>query len=90
MSSSIYLRRFKFFASLLKIYLPVEFSDVRNLAVSQCSAHAQIQDLTSEIPLPSNFKQLSSETEHMTINGTTMKNLEILQNQVRTDVMFFY
>ncbi|GAB0205989.1 DNA mismatch repair protein Msh3 [Grus japonensis] len=30
---------------------------------------------------PSNFKQLSSETEYMTINGTTMKNLEILQNQ---------
>ncbi|XP_062369550.1 DNA mismatch repair protein Msh3 [Cinclus cinclus] len=30
---------------------------------------------------PSNFKRLSSENEHMTINGTTMKNLEILQNQ---------
>ncbi|EOB01735.1 DNA mismatch repair protein Msh3, partial [Anas platyrhynchos] len=30
---------------------------------------------------PSNFKRLSSETEYMTINGTTMKNLEILQNQ---------
>uniref|UniRef100_A0A803XNJ1 DNA mismatch repair protein MSH3 n=1 Tax=Meleagris gallopavo TaxID=9103 RepID=A0A803XNJ1_MELGA len=30
---------------------------------------------------PSNFKQLTSETEYMTINGTTMKNLEILQNQ---------
>ncbi|XP_042678835.1 DNA mismatch repair protein Msh3 isoform X3 [Centrocercus urophasianus] len=30
---------------------------------------------------PSNFKQLSNETEYMTINGTTMKNLEILQNQ---------
>ncbi|KAM4638531.1 DNA mismatch repair protein Msh3 isoform 7-T10 [Amazona ochrocephala] len=30
---------------------------------------------------PSNFKQLSSETEYMTINGTTMKNLEIIQNQ---------
>ncbi|KGL82034.1 DNA mismatch repair protein Msh3, partial [Tinamus guttatus] len=30
---------------------------------------------------PSNFKQLSSETEYMTINATTMKNLEILQNQ---------
>ncbi|XP_014113725.1 PREDICTED: DNA mismatch repair protein Msh3 [Pseudopodoces humilis] len=30
---------------------------------------------------PSNFKRLSSETEFMTINGTTMKNLEILQNQ---------
>ncbi|CAN8220683.1 unnamed protein product [Coccothraustes coccothraustes] len=30
---------------------------------------------------PSNFKRLSSESEYMTINGTTMKNLEILQNQ---------
>ncbi|XP_071436244.1 DNA mismatch repair protein Msh3 [Pithys albifrons albifrons] len=30
---------------------------------------------------PSNFKRLSSETEYMTINGATMKNLEILQNQ---------
>ncbi|XP_039401053.1 DNA mismatch repair protein Msh3 isoform X3 [Mauremys reevesii] len=30
---------------------------------------------------PSNFKQLSSEAEYMTINGTTLKNLEILQNQ---------
>uniref|UniRef100_A0A8V5GYX9 DNA mismatch repair protein MSH3 n=1 Tax=Melopsittacus undulatus TaxID=13146 RepID=A0A8V5GYX9_MELUD len=30
---------------------------------------------------PSNFKQLSSETEYMTVNGTTMKNLEIIQNQ---------
>ncbi|KAM6106145.1 DNA mismatch repair protein Msh3 isoform 2-T3 [Pterocles gutturalis] len=30
---------------------------------------------------PSNFKRLSSEAEYMTINGTTMKNLEILQNQ---------
>ncbi|XP_072777820.1 DNA mismatch repair protein Msh3 isoform X2 [Taeniopygia guttata] len=30
---------------------------------------------------PSNFKQLSSEAEYMTLNGTTMKNLEILQNQ---------
>lgn len=42
-----------------------------------------------EIPLPSNFKRLSSETEYMTINGTTMKNLEILQNQVRTNAMLF-
>ncbi|XP_067425319.1 DNA mismatch repair protein Msh3 [Emydura macquarii macquarii] len=30
---------------------------------------------------PSNFKQLSSEAEYMTMNGTTLKNLEILQNQ---------
>ncbi|XP_029430030.1 DNA mismatch repair protein Msh3 isoform X2 [Rhinatrema bivittatum] len=30
---------------------------------------------------PSNFKQLSNEDEHITINGTTLQNLEILQNQ---------
>ncbi|KAL2779502.1 DNA mismatch repair protein Msh3 [Daubentonia madagascariensis] len=30
---------------------------------------------------PENFKQLSSEMEFMTINGTTLRNLEILQNQ---------
>lgn len=30
-----------------------------------------------------NFKQLSGEMEFMTINGTTLRNLEILQNQVR-------
>lgn len=30
-----------------------------------------------------NFKQLSSGMEFMRINGTTLRNLEILQNQVR-------
>ncbi|XP_059581053.1 DNA mismatch repair protein Msh3 [Alligator mississippiensis] len=30
---------------------------------------------------PSNFKQLSSEAEYMKLNATTLKNLEILQNQ---------
>lgn len=30
-----------------------------------------------------NFKHLSGAMEFMTINGTTLKNLEILQNQVR-------
>ncbi|EHB09685.1 DNA mismatch repair protein Msh3, partial [Heterocephalus glaber] len=30
---------------------------------------------------PENFKQLSSEMELMTMNGTTLRNLEILQNQ---------
>lgn len=29
-----------------------------------------------------NFKQLSGDMEFMTINGTTLRNLEILQNQV--------
>ncbi|XP_054842632.1 DNA mismatch repair protein Msh3 [Eublepharis macularius] len=30
---------------------------------------------------PNNFKKLSSEAEYMALNGTTLKNLEILQNQ---------
>uniref|UniRef100_A0A8C6VDV3 DNA mismatch repair protein MSH3 n=1 Tax=Naja naja TaxID=35670 RepID=A0A8C6VDV3_NAJNA len=30
---------------------------------------------------PSNFKKLSSEDEYMVLNGATLKNLEILQNQ---------
>ncbi|XP_061477653.1 DNA mismatch repair protein Msh3 isoform X1 [Rhineura floridana] len=30
---------------------------------------------------PSNFKKLSSEAEYMMLNGSTVKNLEILQNQ---------
>nr|XP_056704992.1 DNA mismatch repair protein Msh3 [Euleptes europaea] len=30
---------------------------------------------------PNNFKKLSSEAEYMKLNGTTLKNLEILQNQ---------
>ncbi|XP_060546620.1 DNA mismatch repair protein Msh3 [Pantherophis guttatus] len=30
---------------------------------------------------PSNFKKLSSEDEYMTLNGATLKNLEILRNQ---------
>ncbi|XP_030049192.1 DNA mismatch repair protein Msh3 [Microcaecilia unicolor] len=30
---------------------------------------------------PSNFKKLSNKEEYFTINGTTLKNLEILQNQ---------
>ncbi|XP_060057082.1 DNA mismatch repair protein Msh3 isoform X2 [Erinaceus europaeus] len=30
---------------------------------------------------PKNFKQLSSETEFMTINGSALRSLEILQNQ---------
>ncbi|XP_060091749.1 DNA mismatch repair protein Msh3 [Heteronotia binoei] len=30
---------------------------------------------------PHNFKKLSSEAEYMTLNGTTLKNLEILLNQ---------
>lgn len=36
----------------------------------------------------SNFKKLSSEDEYMTLNGATLKNLEILRNQVRKNFIF--
>ncbi|XP_053443474.1 DNA mismatch repair protein Msh3 isoform X2 [Nycticebus coucang] len=38
-------------------------------------------NLEKMLSKPENFKQLSSEKEFMTINGTTLRNLEILQNQ---------
>ncbi|XP_045422425.1 DNA mismatch repair protein Msh3 isoform X1 [Lemur catta] len=38
-------------------------------------------NLEKMLSKPENFKQLSSEMEFMTINGTTLRNLEILQNQ---------
>ncbi|KAM6148466.1 DNA mismatch repair protein Msh3 [Erethizon dorsatum] len=38
-------------------------------------------NLEKMLSKPENFKQLSSEMELMTMNGTTLRNLEILQNQ---------
>nr|XP_044990047.1 DNA mismatch repair protein Msh3 [Jaculus jaculus] len=38
-------------------------------------------NLEKMLSKPENFKQLSNEMEFMTINGTTLRNLEILQNQ---------
>ncbi|XP_078221398.1 DNA mismatch repair protein Msh3 isoform X6 [Callithrix jacchus] len=38
-------------------------------------------NLEKMLSKPENFKQLSSKMEFMTINGTTLRNLEILQNQ---------
>ncbi|XP_048187040.1 DNA mismatch repair protein Msh3 isoform X1 [Perognathus longimembris pacificus] len=38
-------------------------------------------NLEKMLSKPENFKQLLSEMEFMTINGTTLRNLEILQNQ---------
>ncbi|XP_069848894.1 DNA mismatch repair protein Msh3 isoform X2 [Dipodomys merriami] len=38
-------------------------------------------NLEKMLSKPENFKQLSSDMEFMTINGTTLRNLEILQNQ---------
>ncbi|XP_062068478.1 DNA mismatch repair protein Msh3 isoform X2 [Lepus europaeus] len=51
-----------------------------------CSLAAVIKylkefNLEKMLSKPENFKQLSSEVEFMTINGTTLRNLEILQNQ---------
>uniref|UniRef100_M3YB85 MutS homolog 3 n=1 Tax=Mustela putorius furo TaxID=9669 RepID=M3YB85_MUSPF len=38
-------------------------------------------NLEKVLSKPKNFKQLSGEMEFMTVNGTTLRNLEILQNQ---------
>ncbi|XP_012372299.1 DNA mismatch repair protein Msh3 [Octodon degus] len=38
-------------------------------------------NLEKILSMPENFKQLSSEMEFMTMNGTALRNLEILQNQ---------
>lgn len=64
-------------------------NSLRNMTVFSHYVCSSISNIASEFPLLSNFKQLSSETEYMTINGTTMKNLEILQNQVRKNTVFF-
>uniref|UniRef100_A0AAA9RYQ0 DNA mismatch repair protein MSH3 n=1 Tax=Bos taurus TaxID=9913 RepID=A0AAA9RYQ0_BOVIN len=41
----------------------------------------QTETLIHRVTAMRNFKQLSGEMEFMTINGTTLRNLEILQNQ---------
>ncbi|KAB0385544.1 hypothetical protein FD755_000500 [Muntiacus reevesi] len=67
----------------------VSFSDIINLEKAViCSLAAIIRylkefNLEKVLSKPKNFKQLSGEMEFMTINGTTLRNLEILQNQVR-------
>ncbi|XP_068836395.1 DNA mismatch repair protein Msh3 [Capricornis sumatraensis] len=63
------------------------FSDIINLEKPViCSLAAIIRylkefNLEKVLSIPKNFKQLSGEMEFMTINGTTLRNLEILQNQ---------
>ncbi|XP_042637261.1 DNA mismatch repair protein Msh3 [Orycteropus afer afer] len=63
------------------------FSGIMNLEKPViCSLAAMIRylkefNLEKMLSKPKNFKQLSSEMEFMTINGTTLRNLEILQNQ---------
>ncbi|KAM6225260.1 DNA mismatch repair protein Msh3 [Rhynchocyon petersi] len=63
------------------------FSGITNLQKPVICALAAIIRYLKEFNLekilsrPKNFKQLSSEMEFMTINGTTLRNLEVLQNQ---------
>ncbi|XP_006889950.1 PREDICTED: DNA mismatch repair protein Msh3 [Elephantulus edwardii] len=63
------------------------FSSIMNLEKPVICALAAIIKYLKEFNLekilykPKNFKQLSSEMEYMTINGTTLRNLEVLQNQ---------
>ncbi|KAM9694701.1 DNA mismatch repair protein Msh3 [Trichechus inunguis] len=63
------------------------FSGIMNLERPViCSLAAVIRylkefNLEKILSKPKNFKHLSSEMEFMTINGTTLRNLEILQNQ---------
>ncbi|XP_037657353.1 DNA mismatch repair protein Msh3 isoform X1 [Choloepus didactylus] len=63
------------------------FSGIINLEKPViCSLAAVIRylkefNLEKMLSKPQNFKQLSSEMEFMTLNGTTLRNLEILQNQ---------
>ncbi|XP_055968438.1 DNA mismatch repair protein Msh3 [Sorex fumeus] len=63
------------------------FSDIVNLEKPViCSLAAIIRylkefNLEKILSKPKNFKQLSGEMEFLTINGSTLRNLEILQNQ---------
>uniref|UniRef100_A0A8C4KZW7 DNA mismatch repair protein MSH3 n=1 Tax=Equus asinus asinus TaxID=83772 RepID=A0A8C4KZW7_EQUAS len=63
------------------------FSGIINLEKPViCSLAAIIRylkdfNLEKVLSKPKNFKQFSGEMEFMTINGTTLRNLEILQNQ---------
>ncbi|XP_074184883.1 DNA mismatch repair protein Msh3 [Rhinolophus sinicus] len=63
------------------------FSGIINLEKPViCSLAAMIRylkefNLEKVLSKPKNFKQFSGEMEFMTISGTTLRNLEILQNQ---------
>ncbi|XP_030874959.1 DNA mismatch repair protein Msh3 isoform X3 [Leptonychotes weddellii] len=71
----------------LDVQASQSFSGIINLEKAViCSLAAIIRylkefNLEKVLSKPKNFKQLSGETEFMTINGTTLRNLEILQNQ---------
>ncbi|XP_027970342.1 DNA mismatch repair protein Msh3 isoform X4 [Eumetopias jubatus] len=71
----------------LDIQASQSFSGIINLEKAViCSLAAIIRylkefNLEKVLSKPKNFRQLSGEMEFMTINGTTLRNLEILQNQ---------
>ncbi|KAM8778288.1 DNA mismatch repair protein Msh3 isoform 1-T1 [Rhynchonycteris naso] len=77
----------EFYAKDLDTKGPQTFSGIINLEKPViCSLAAIIKylkefNLEKVLSKPKNFKQLSGEMEFMTINGTTLRNLEILQNQ---------
>ncbi|KAF6125865.1 mutS-like protein 3 [Phyllostomus discolor] len=77
----------EFYAKDVDINGSQSFSGIINLAKPViCSLAAIIKylkefNLEKVLSKPKNFKPLSGEMEFMTINGTTLRNLEILQNQ---------
>ncbi|XP_074057848.1 DNA mismatch repair protein Msh3 isoform X4 [Macrotis lagotis] len=77
----------EFYAEVLDVKASQSFSGILNLDEPViCSLAAVIRylkefNLEKMLYNPRNFKKLSSEMEFMTINGTALKNLEILQNQ---------
>uniref|UniRef100_A0A4X2LQG0 DNA mismatch repair protein MSH3 n=1 Tax=Vombatus ursinus TaxID=29139 RepID=A0A4X2LQG0_VOMUR len=82
----------EFYAEVLDVKASQSFSGILNLDKPViCSLAAVIRylkefNLEKMLYNPRNLKKLSSEMEFMTINGTALKNLEILQNQ--TDSKF--
>uniref|UniRef100_A0A5F8HCN3 DNA mismatch repair protein MSH3 n=1 Tax=Monodelphis domestica TaxID=13616 RepID=A0A5F8HCN3_MONDO len=78
----------EFYAEVLDVKASQSFSGILNLDKLVISSLAAIIRYLKEFNLekmlynPRNFKKFSSEMEFMTINGTALKNLEILQNQV--------
>ncbi|XP_037015185.2 DNA mismatch repair protein Msh3 isoform X1 [Artibeus jamaicensis] len=77
----------EFYAKDVDVKGSQSFSGIISLAMPViCSLAAVIKylkefNLEKVLSKPKNFKPLSGEMEFMTINGTTLRNLEILQNQ---------
>ncbi|XP_068941129.1 DNA mismatch repair protein Msh3 isoform X2 [Petaurus breviceps papuanus] len=78
----------EFYAEVLDVKASQSFSVLLNLDKPVICALAAVIRYLKEFNLekmlsnPRNLKNLSSEMEYMTINGTALKNLEILQNQM--------